>query len=165
MLLCSAVERPPLAWEKLELEKDEYERGTFKTKEEPPEVLNLDKTLEEFKNEKQYKFVYLVYAVNKRSKHFSPYNFKIVPFENINKRCFFTLSTEGMMSHIQNEVRFTSFARFEEDYRNYRKLMQVSRTRFTARRGFAVGRGRVGDGGKVSTYTIPDFEIGCPARR
>jgi len=111
-----------------ELEKDsiKYEE-TFSNKEEPPEILNLDKTIEEFKNEKEYKFIYLVYAVNKKSKYFSPYNFKIVPFENINKHCFFTLSNEGMMSHIHNEVRFTPFARFEEEYKNYQKILQVNR--------------------------------------
>lgn len=48
-------------------------------------------------------------------------------FKNINKHCFFTLSNEGVMSHIHNEVRFTPFAKFEENYRCYQKLMEVSR--------------------------------------
>lgn len=96
-------------------------------KEEPPEILNLDATIEEFRTAKEYKFVYLIYAVDKTSKYFSPYNFVIVPFKNINKSCFFTLSNEGMMSHIQNEIIFTPFAVFENDYRRYQKLVQVNR--------------------------------------
>jgi len=95
-------------------------------KEEPPEILNLDKTIEELKTATEYKFIYLVYAVSKKSKYFSPYNFKIVSFQNINKCCFFTLSNEGMLSHIQNEVTFTSFAKFEEEYRSYKKVIKVS---------------------------------------
>lgn len=95
-------------------------------KEEPPEILNLDKTIGELKTATEYKFIYLVYAVSKKSKYFSPYNFKIVPFQNINKRCFFTLSNEGMLSHIQNEVTFTPFEQFEEEYRSYKKVVKVS---------------------------------------
>lgn len=95
-------------------------------KEEPPKILDLDKTIDEFKTAKEYKFIYLVYAFNKKSKYFSPYNYKVVQFKNVNKNCFFTLSNEGMMSHIQNEVRFTPFDKFEEDYRYYQKIERVS---------------------------------------
>jgi len=100
--------------------------GKTSVKEEPPEILNLDKTIEELKTATEYKFIYLVYAVSKKSKYFSPYNFKIVLFQNISKRCFFTLSNEGMLSHIQNEVTFTPFAQFEEEYRSYKKVVKVS---------------------------------------
>lgn len=95
-------------------------------KEEPPEILDLDRAIKEFKIAKEYKFIYLVYAVSKKSKYFSPYNFKIVPFKNINKNCFFTLSNKGMMSHVQDDVRFTPFTKFEEDYRYYQKIERVS---------------------------------------
>lgn len=100
--------------------------GKTSVKEEPPEILNLDKTIEELKAATEYKFIYLVYAVSKKSKYFSPYNFKIVLFKNINKRCFFTLSNEGMLSEIQNEVTFTPFGQFEEEYRSYKKVVKVS---------------------------------------
>lgn len=89
-------------------------------------MLNLDNTIEEFKRTKEYKFIYLVYAVSKTSKYFSPYSFITSPFKNVNKHCFFTLSNKGMISHIQNEERFTPFAKFEEDYRCYQKLVQVN---------------------------------------
>lgn len=100
--------------------------GKPPNKEESPEILNLDKTIEELKAATKYKFIYLVYAVNKKSKYFSPYNFKIVLFKDINKRSFFTLSNEGMLSHIENEVTFTPFAQFEEEYRSYKKVVKVS---------------------------------------
>lgn len=110
-----------------ESEKEEHKEkeNTF-VKEELPEILNLDEIIEEFKTSKEYKFIYLVYAVSKTSRYFSPYSFKTVMFKNINKHCFFTLSNEGVMSHIHNEVGFTPFAKFEEDYRCYQKLMEVS---------------------------------------
>lgn len=95
-------------------------------KEELPEILDLDKAIVEFKVAKEYKFIYLVYAVSKKSRYFSPYNFKIVPYKNIKENCFFTLSNKGMMSHIQNDVRFTPFTKFEEDYRYYQKIERVS---------------------------------------
>jgi hypothetical protein len=102
------------------------EDGKMLVKEEPPEILNLDKTIEEFKTATEFKFIYLVYAVSKKSKYFSPYGFKIVLFKNINKHCFFTLSKEGMLSHIQNEVSFAPFAQFEEEYKLYKKIVKVS---------------------------------------
>jgi len=100
--------------------------GKPSVKEKSPEILNLDKTIEELKAATKYKFIYLVYAVSKKSKYFSPYNFKIVLFKDINKRSFFTLSNEGMLSHIENEVTFTPFAQFEEEYRSYKKIVKVS---------------------------------------
>lgn len=95
-------------------------------KDEQLEIFSLEAALEYFKTAKEYKFIYLVYAVSKESKHFSPYSFKPVQFKNIDKNCFFTLSSKGMMSNIQNEVTFTPFSRFEEDYKNYQKLVKVS---------------------------------------
>jgi len=106
--------------------------GKMTVKEKPPEVLNLDKTIEEFKNAIEFKFIYLVYAVSKKSKYFSPYDFKIVLFKNINKLCFFTLSNEGMLSHIENEVTFTPFVQFEEEYRLYKKIVKVSEDFYSA---------------------------------
>lgn len=95
--------------------------------EKPPEILNLDKAIEEFKTAKKYKFIYLVYAASRKSKYFSPYNFKIVPFKDVKKKCFFTLSNHGMLSYIQNDVVFTPLAKFVEDYRCYQQIRKVSR--------------------------------------
>jgi len=107
-------------------ESEDLGNGKPPVKEESPETLNLDKTIEELKAATKYKFIYLVYAVSKKSKYFSPYNFKIVLFKDINKRSFFTLSNEGMLSHIENEVTFTPFVQFEEEYRLYKKVVKVS---------------------------------------
>jgi len=113
-----------------ETDESELEEESFKTeeelKEEIPEILNLDQTIEEFKTAKEYKFIYLAYAVNKKSKYFSPYNFRTLPFKSIDRNCFYTLSTEGMMSHIRNEITFTPFTKFVEEYRNYQKIIKVS---------------------------------------
>lgn len=125
-----------LATEPSELEssvsdESESEESIVKTdeafcKEEPPEVLDLDKLIDQFKTATEYKFVYLVYVVNKKSKYFTPYNFKIVLFKNIDTHCFFTLSNEGFMSHIEDEITFTPFAEFEEQYISYKKIKDVS---------------------------------------
>lgn len=106
--------------------------GKTAVKEEPPEILNLDKTIEELKSATEFKFIYLVYAVSKKSKYFSPYDFKIVLFKNISKLCFFTLSNEGMLSHIEDEVTFTPFVQFEEEYRLYKKIVKVSEDFYSA---------------------------------
>lgn len=96
-------------------------------REQIPEVLDLAKTIEEFKTAKEYKFIYLVYAVSKTSKYFTPYTFKIVSYADISTQSFFTLSNEGLMSHFETDVTFTPFANFEEDFRFYQKITQVSR--------------------------------------
>lgn len=95
--------------------------------EKPPEILNLDKAIEEIKTTKKYKFIYLVYAASKKSKYFSPYNFKVVPFKDVKKKSFFTLSNHGMLSYIQNDVIFTPLATFVEDYKCYQQIIKVSR--------------------------------------
>lgn len=95
-------------------------------KEDNSDIIDLDQTIEEFKTAKEYKFVYLVYAVSKKSKYFTPYTFKIVPFAEVDKRCFFTLSNDGLMTNLETDVTFTTFENFEEGFRNYQKLMQVS---------------------------------------
>jgi len=112
-------------------EESESEESIVKTEEqncteEPPDVLDIDNIIHELKNATEYRFVYLVYAANKKSKFFSPYNFKIVLFKNIDAHCFFTLSNEGFMSHIEDEITFTPFAEFEEEYTSYKKIKNVS---------------------------------------
>lgn len=112
-------------------EESEIEESIVKTEEqncieEPPDVLDIDKIINEFKTVTEYRFIYLVYAANKKSKFFSPYNFKIVLFKNIDTNCFFTLSNEGFMSHIEDEITFTPFAEFEDQYTSYKKIKNVS---------------------------------------
>lgn len=99
-------------------------------REEIPELIDLNKTIEVFKAAKEYKFIYLVYAVDKTSKYFTPYRFKKVSYENINENCFFILSTKGLMSNSETDVTITPFANFEEDYRLYQKVVKVSRDRY-----------------------------------
>lgn len=99
-------------------------------REEIPESLDLNKIIDEFKAAKEYKFIYLVYAVSRHSKYFTPYTFRMVSFANIDKDCFFTLSNEGFMSHFETDVTFTPFANFEEDFRLYQKIVKVSRDRY-----------------------------------
>lgn len=91
------------------------------------EKFNLDMVLEEFKTAREYKFIYLVYAVSRESQYFTPYNFKIVEYKNINKYCYFTLSNKGILSKIQNEETFIPLEKFEEDYYIYKKLIKVIR--------------------------------------
>lgn len=112
-------------------DESEFEESIVKSEdqkciEEPPDILDIDKIIHEFKTATEYKFVYLVYAADKKSKFFSPYNFKIVLFKNIDTHCFFTLSNEGFMSHIEDEITFTPFAEFEDQYTSYKKIKNVS---------------------------------------
>lgn len=99
------------------------EESIVKT-EEPPDILDIDNIIHEFKTVAEYRFIYLVYAANKKSKFFSPYNFKIVLFKNIDTNCFFTLSNDGFMSHIEDEITFTPFAEFEKEYTFYKKIIK-----------------------------------------
>lgn len=116
-------------FDELQEEKVNLTENDRVLREEIPESLDLNKTIEEFKAAKEYKFIYLVYAVDKTSKYFTPYRFKMVSYENINENCFFILSTEGLMSNSETDVTITPFANFEEDYRLYQKIVKVSRDR------------------------------------
>jgi hypothetical protein len=85
----------------------------------------LDAALKEFKTAREYNFIYLAYAVSRESKYFTPYKFKTVEYKDIDENCYFTLSTKGIMSKIQNEVTFTLLEKYEEDYTTYKKIIKV----------------------------------------
>lgn len=99
-------------------------------RDDAPEIFNLDMALKEFKTAKDYNFIYLIYAVSRESKYFTPYSFKIVNFEDINENCFFTLSTKGILSNIKNQVTFTSLKKFEEEYDIYKQIVKVGYSLF-----------------------------------
>lgn len=54
---------------------------------------------------------------------------RIVPFEEIDKKNFLTVSTHGVMTHSPGEIIFTSLDDWERDYDFFCKLRQVNKIR------------------------------------
>ncbi|RZC39366.1 dynein heavy chain 6, axonemal, partial [Asbolus verrucosus] len=86
-------------------------------------------------------FIYLTYTVPKSSELYSPYALSVVPYNKVDKRNFFTMSSKGVMQHTGIETVFTSLDKWEMEYKMYCKLMHF-RTFYLFRlwKGFYVWR-------------------------
>ncbi|KAJ8943600.1 hypothetical protein NQ318_006602 [Aromia moschata] len=105
------------------------------------DVMNQMEWINRMRNTTDGSFVYLTYAVPKSSELFNPYTLKVVPYKEVDKANFFTMSAKGVMQHLGSEVIFTSLDKWEEEYRMYCRLKQI-KTFFHFRKwkGFYVWR-------------------------
>ncbi|PZC80020.1 hypothetical protein B5X24_HaOG215489 [Helicoverpa armigera] len=69
-------------------------------------------------------FLYMIYAVHPQNVYFTPYYLKVVPYENIDKRNFFTISPCGV-THYSNEMVFTKLPAWEQEYTIFVKLTDI----------------------------------------
>ncbi|GJQ70897.1 hypothetical protein Trydic_g814 [Trypoxylus dichotomus] len=70
-------------------------------------------------------FVYLVYAVNRSSEHYTPYALTMVPYEKVDKKNFLTMSAHGVLQHVGEEQIFTHLDKWELEYNMYCRLMGI----------------------------------------
>ncbi|XP_060520964.1 dynein axonemal heavy chain 6 [Cylas formicarius] len=97
--------------------------------------------IEKMRKAKDGYFVYFTYAVPQSSQHFNPYMLKVVPYKNVDKSNFFTMSSEGVLQHIGSEMIFTSLDKWEEEYDMFCRLMKIKMFRnFRKWKGFYVWR-------------------------
>ncbi|XP_075230264.1 dynein axonemal heavy chain 6-like [Lycorma delicatula] len=70
-------------------------------------------------------FYYLIYSVPRSSKFFHPYCFRVVPYQQINKKNFLTISKHGVTYHQSGEMQFTPLDEWEKSYDNYLCLIKI----------------------------------------
>ncbi|CAH0547855.1 unnamed protein product [Brassicogethes aeneus] len=86
-------------------------------------------------------FVYFTFIVDSSSEHYTPYAVREVPYSEVDKKNFFTMSAKGVLQHIGNEAIFTSLEVWEAEYNMYCRLMRIkSFFRFRMWKGFYVWR-------------------------
>ncbi|KAF2878695.1 hypothetical protein ILUMI_27474 [Ignelater luminosus] len=99
------------------------------------------KLIKNFREDKEGCFIYMCYAVSRSSEHYTPYALTVVPYEQIDKNNFLTMSSHGVTQHIGGDTIFTHLDNWEAEYNMYCRLMQIkSFFYFRMWKGFYVWR-------------------------
>ncbi|CAK9798189.1 Dynein axonemal heavy chain 6 [Anthophora quadrimaculata] len=69
-------------------------------------------------------FFYMVYAVERSSKYFTPYALKVVQYKDVGAN-YMTISASGVTQHSPDEMSFTPIEQWEREYMFYLKLLKI----------------------------------------
>lgn len=97
---------------------------TFQRKIYPSEC-DLDQLIIGMDKFEHNKFIYLNYAVPTSSVHFTPYNLKVVSYDEMDKRNFITMSPRGVTVWQDSESCFTKLPEWCKEYELYKSLIKV----------------------------------------
>ncbi|KAJ2954382.1 hypothetical protein O0L34_g2646 [Tuta absoluta] len=89
-----------------------------------PEVASQQDVIDYVRAHPEVGFLYMVYAVPVENVWFTPYYLKVVPFPEINKKNYLTISPCGV-THYTNEMVFTKFDHWEQEYKIFMKLSEI----------------------------------------
>ncbi|XP_026730807.1 dynein heavy chain 6, axonemal [Trichoplusia ni] len=89
-----------------------------------PEVASQKDVINSVRADPSCGFLYMIYAVHPQNVYFTPYYLQVVPYENIDKRNFFTISPCGV-THYSNEMVFTKLPAWEQEYTIFVKLTDI----------------------------------------
>lgn len=91
-----------------------------------PQFVNLNELIErKIKKFNDNRFIYLTYGVSKQSEYFTPYCLIEVPFREVNRSAYYTISRQGVTYFSTVEDFFTPLAVWQTEYRSYCKLLTV----------------------------------------
>ncbi|XP_076764569.1 dynein heavy chain at 16F [Xylocopa sonorina] len=89
----------------------------------PPLVDQLE-LIRQLREDPKIGFFYMVYAVNRSSKYFTPYALKIVQYKDLGKT-YMTISASGVTQYSPDEMSFTPIEQWEREYIFYLKLLKI----------------------------------------
>ncbi|CAH0703556.1 unnamed protein product [Spodoptera exigua] len=89
-----------------------------------PPVASQTDVINHVRNNPSCGFLYMIYAVDPQNVYFTPYYLQVVPYENIDKRNYFTISPCGV-THYSNEMVFTKLPAWEQEYTIFVKLTDI----------------------------------------
>ncbi|XP_049813740.1 dynein axonemal heavy chain 6 [Schistocerca nitens] len=108
------------------------------------EVADQRSLIELVQRNKKIGFLYMTYAVPRSSKFFTPYCLRVVPYKNIDKQNFLTISSEGVTQFYPGDMVFTSLQQWEYEYDRYCNLILIKTfSMFRMWKGFYVWRKNV----------------------
>lgn len=106
------------------LEKGGGDGPRLKTR---PPVVDLNELIErKIKKFNDNRFIYLTYAVSKQNEYFTPYCLIEVPYCEVNRSAYYTISRQGVTYFSTVEDFFTPLAIWQTEYRSYCKLLKVN---------------------------------------
>ncbi|XP_028179118.1 dynein heavy chain 6, axonemal [Ostrinia furnacalis] len=89
-----------------------------------PVVASQKEVIDHVKNNPSCGFLYMIYAVHPDNVYFTPYYLKVVPYEEIDRRNYLTISPCGV-THYTNEMVFTKLNAWEQEYTIFVKLTDI----------------------------------------
>ncbi|XP_052746778.1 dynein axonemal heavy chain 6 [Bicyclus anynana] len=89
-----------------------------------PEVKSQEEVIETVRKDPTGGFLYMIYAVHPQNVYFTPYYLNVVPYEQINKTNYFTISACGV-THYTNEMVFTKLTDWEREYIIFTKFTDI----------------------------------------
>uniref|UniRef100_A0A1B6CU24 AAA+ ATPase domain-containing protein n=1 Tax=Clastoptera arizonana TaxID=38151 RepID=A0A1B6CU24_9HEMI len=124
----------------MKMSKDSIEKGWLKIKKKKPaDSCDLKALIADLCGREAYIFYYLVWTVPPWSELYTPYSLKKVPYEEVDKKNFLTISTKGVTHHLQGNMSFTRIDEWARDYDMYLGLIKIkSFALYTLRKCFYV---------------------------
>ncbi|KAG7313008.1 hypothetical protein JYU34_000085 [Plutella xylostella] len=89
-----------------------------------PIVASQNEVIAEMRRHPEQGFIYMIYVVPPENVYFTPYYLKVVPYDQIDKHNYFTLSPCGV-THYTNEMVFTKLDAWEQEYNIFVKLTEI----------------------------------------
>ncbi|XP_026758308.2 dynein axonemal heavy chain 6 [Galleria mellonella] len=89
-----------------------------------PTVDSQKEVIDYVRNNPSCGFLYMIYAVHPQNVYFTPYYLKVVPYEDVDKKNYLTISSCGV-THYTNEMVFTKLPDWEQEYTIFVKLTDI----------------------------------------
>ncbi|CAH0716153.1 unnamed protein product, partial [Brenthis ino] len=105
-------------------EINKRDEGTSDPLKIKPEVASQKEVIKQVRNDPTNGFLYMIYAVHPQNVYFTPYYLKVVPYEQIDKKNFLTISSCGV-THYTNEMVFTKLSEWEQEYTIFVQLTDI----------------------------------------
>ncbi|CAB3225668.1 unnamed protein product [Arctia plantaginis] len=103
------------------VEKEYVTQDPLKIK---PEVASQKEVIDFVRDNPSCGFLYMIYAVHPQNVYFTPYYLKLVPYEDLDKKNYFTISPCGV-THYSKEMVFTKLPSWEQEYTIFVKLTDI----------------------------------------
>ncbi|KAK9295362.1 hypothetical protein QLX08_010308 [Tetragonisca angustula] len=89
-----------------------------------PRFIDQLKLIRQLREDPKVGFFYMIYAVDRSSKYFTPYALKVVQYKDVG-RVYMTISASGVTQHSPDEMSFTPIEQWEREYIFYLKLLKI----------------------------------------
>ncbi|KAG8454285.1 hypothetical protein GDO86_000797 [Hymenochirus boettgeri] len=101
--------------------------SSFETAEDviKAKINDLQQIIKIVKENRHLGFLYMTPAVPKSSVFYDTYNLRIVPYQNINKNDYYTISEKGVTQVSDGEVLFIEIDRWKQEYQYHKALKQI----------------------------------------
>ncbi|CAH4038360.1 unnamed protein product [Pieris brassicae] len=94
-----------------------------------PVVASQTEVIEKIRSNLDLGFLYMIYAVHPQNVYFTPYYLKVVPYDEIDRKNYLTISPCGV-THFTNEMVFTKLPDWEQEYTIFVSLTDMKRVEF-----------------------------------